>query len=215
MKTIIRYALVCVFLPALSIVANGATADYFPLAVGNTWVYKVNSGIEFTLKVVGKEVAGGRDCFVIEGYKGDKLSYREHRARVKGKDLGVDVFCAATDKIFEFSPPRILLQSPLVKGLRWFETSKVDLQGNAGKGVLAYSIEAEVVAEENLEVPAGKFRCYKIKVNETNDGISFTSFWWYSSGVGWVKKQYLSSGAGVEEIYELERYKAKRDQAIR
>jgi len=82
---------------------------------------------------------------------------------------------------FISSTPMELLLFPLSVGKQW--TSSFD--SSSGSGTYEYDIS--VVAFEDVTVPAGTFKCYKIKFVSTYSGTSLTSYVWYGNNGGQVK----------------------------
>ncbi len=63
--------------------------------------------------------------------------------------------------------------------------------------------DVEVVGIEEIEVPAGKFKCVKLHFNEKRDDEKIEETAWYAEGVGQVKYD------GGEYIKELKSYQIK------
>ncbi len=132
--------------------------DYYPLSIGNRWIYKdesnniIISDIIDTIDVMGTKVFVKQT--ITSGYEGAvNFSY------VAKSEKGVDQYAlggaSAGDDTIIFSPALPLYRFPLIPGETWdieFEVKLSDgfFVGN-GKTV------SEVISEEDLTVPAGSF----------------------------------------------------------
>ena len=160
--------LMCVCLLWLAGVAGAqekaGSDDYYPLEVGNTWVYKV-SGQEdrFTIKVVALEKVGDYECYRLEATLRDKPVGTEH------------------DDVI---PPVCILQIPAKKGSSWKGDYKL-----GGKAASAgFTVDTEAIT-----VPAGKFNAVSVQaeLNEPTGRVRTTL--WFVENVG-VVKQTLEEG---------------------
>lgn len=76
-------------------------------------------------------------------------------------------------------PPQKMLATPLKTGTKWEYEGKI-----AGMEVRQkYSI----AAEEDVEVPAGKFRAFRVHSEQTEGGPAISVDRWFVPGVGFVK----------------------------
>ncbi|MBF2000004.1 MAG: hypothetical protein IGS38_04740 [Synechococcales cyanobacterium M58_A2018_015] len=90
---------------------------------------------------------------------------------------------------YSFEPPRIVLKNPLQLGNSW---------AWQGKGVFGLpTIEvSQVVANETVIVPAGKFQAIKVETQTVLESLSSPkTISWYASGVGLVKSETYSNPA--------------------
>src|SRR5215208_1771511 len=71
--------------------------DLFPLALGNTWTYRVRDQTDrFVVRVAGQEMVGGQACYKLEARLGDRVVATEHLAFTK---LGLCRFRAEQEDI--------------------------------------------------------------------------------------------------------------------
>ena len=71
-------------LPLAAPAADQPVEDLFPLAVGNTWTYKVAGQEErFVVRVAKQEMVGAQTCFLLEGRLGPRVVATEHLAFTK------------------------------------------------------------------------------------------------------------------------------------
>src|SRR5688572_22660780 len=58
--------------------------DIFPLAIGNTWTYRVPfQEDKFVVRVVRQEMVGDQTCYMLEGRLKDRVTGSEHVAFTK------------------------------------------------------------------------------------------------------------------------------------
>jgi len=77
-------------------------------------------------------------------------------------------------------PPELLIMTPLVVGNTWESTCNSSAHG-------PMTFTSQVLRFEKITVPAGVFECYVIERCITTFVWSYTSYEWYSEGVGIVK----------------------------
>jgi hypothetical protein len=117
----------------------------------------------------------------------DLLKFEMHRAGIITNTdlLSVDehgIFCWARmnldGELIKFNPPQIMVAAPLKKGAGW------DFNGLAGE--LKVQQHYDVVAEEKIDVPAGRFQTFLIHGEQTLPN-RMTIDRWFAPGVGIVK----------------------------
>ena len=133
--------------------------------------------VPVTYRIDGTEKLDGKDF----------LKFEMHRAGVvTNTDLiSVDargVVCAArvdlNGEIAKLDPPQIMVGTPLQTGTTW------EFNGPIGKSKVHQHYE--IVGEEEVEVPAGKFRAFHIHGDQTSPS-SMTIDRWFVNGSGIVK----------------------------
>jgi hypothetical protein len=192
----------------ISIVTKFSAAIYFfgislvlaapivPTAPGTSWRYNMTEEVGKGLDVSNvKTDADGKIrlpvLYRIEGTENvdgkDLLKFEMHRAgTITNTDLlSVDdhgIICWARinldGQLVKFSPPQTMIAAPLKKGVGW------DFDGQAGE--LKVQQHYDVVGEEKIDVPAGKFRAYRIHGEQTKPN-RMTIDRWFTPGVGIVK----------------------------
>jgi hypothetical protein len=171
-------------------------APVVPTAPGTTWQYNMTEQVGKGLDVPNvKTDPDGKIrlpvLYRIEGIENvdgkDLLKFEMHRAGVITNTdlLSVDdhgIVCWARinldGQLVKFNPPQTMIASPLKKGAGW------DFNGEAGE--LKVQQHYEVLGEEKIDVPAGKFRTYKIHGEQTIPN-RMTIDRWFTPGVGIVK----------------------------
>ena len=155
--------------------------SYYPLKVGNKWTYQIESdavakGSSKLMNQIAK----------IEKIDGVSLSRLETTA--KGKVVASEHLSITDKGIFrnryngtEVSSPICMLKFPIKKGSTWKVESKV------GEEKLSVSCKSD---EEEIEVPAGKFKTVKVVMDAevVGAGIIVSTTYWFSQGVGVVKQ---------------------------
>jgi hypothetical protein len=155
--------------------------SYYPLKAGNKWTYQIESD----------SVAKGSANLInqiakIEKIDGVYLARLETIA--KGKVAATEHLNVTEKGIFrnryngtEVSPPICILKFPIKKGSTWKTESKV------GDEKLSVSCKSD---EDEIEVPAGKFKTVKVVMDAevAGAGILVSTTYWFAQGVGIVKQ---------------------------
>ncbi|MEY2509524.1 MAG: hypothetical protein QOE26_287 [Verrucomicrobiota bacterium] len=181
-----------------------ATADYFPLRVGDSWTYRNNEEGGYTFKVLSEEPQeGGPVRYVVELRSGVIIQNIFSKAGgwvlFHGENYPEHEGLKAT-----YEPPRQYLPNPLVAGQKWEWTGKDPTQ-------MDHQEKSRVIGFENVTVAAGKFRAMKV-VTEVNGGdIPMTKTNWYADGVGLVKS--ITDGGKIKYGSELTDYSFKKQPA--
>jgi len=81
-------------------------------------------------------------------------------------------------QLVKLAPPQTMIAAPLKTGVRW------DFNGQAGE--VSVHQHYEVVGEEDIGVPAGKFHAFRIYGEQTSPS-RMTIDRWFATGVGIVK----------------------------
>lgn len=176
--------------------------DYFPLRVGDSWMYRNELGdAEYTVKVLSEEKqADGTIIYLVEKQVGIAIHawYSKpvglvlmHREAYPGQE-GLNV---------RHEPAKQFLKNPLVAGTKWFWK---------GKGLTGMNVAEnyQVIGPEVVKVTAGTFRAMKI-VSKVSDGAALmTKTYWYADGVGLVKT--LTESFQLRNEWELVSYSFKK-----
>lgn len=173
----------------------GNAPNYFPLAVGNKWIYRIDTGAYTVTNVatIAKiETIDGMPLARFESKINDDI-LTEHLLQT---DQGIFRHRLKDQAV---TPPVKLLQYPAKAGDKW--------QGEiaVGKEKGTYSC---TTAEDSVQVPAGKFKTMRVDIKfETEDkgGKSETKVsYWFAENVGFVK-QTIAAG-NLKLTVELEKF---------
>jgi hypothetical protein len=203
----------------------------WPVAIGNEWHYKElaipsNREQQKVRKITQSEVHADEQRFVVEltvtsssagtGIATNMTS-REFWGITKASLILYTNTVTANNTVgqraFVFTPPRDELRFPIVSGRSW------DWEGDLGGGMVA-KIVSRVEGEEEVVVPAGKFRAYRItsttfdkKQNDQaeamrwispNIGVEvqpvFTLVRWFAKDVGIIKEMLRRSDVELTSI---------------
>ena len=211
MRTIRAFSLIAFAILLLAAIALGrkprepkATADYFPLRVGDSWTYRNTEEGGYTWKVLSEEPQeNGPARYVVEVRSGVVIQ------NVFSKDGGWILFHAESYPEHEglkatYDPPKQYLPNPLVAGQKWESTGKDPTQ-------VEHHESSRVVGFENVTVPAGKFRAMKVVSEVSGSGSPLTRTNWYADGVGLVKS--TTQGGQIKYGSELTDYSFKKKPA--
>lgn len=154
--------------------------SYYPIKAGNKWTYQIESDTAAKGSKLINQIAK------IEKIDGVSLSRLETTA--KGKVVASEHLSITDKGIFrnryngtEVSPPICMLKFPIKKGSTWKVESKVSEEK------LSVSCKSD---EEEIEVPAGKFKTVKVVMDAevVGAGIIVSTTYWFAQGVGVVKQ---------------------------
>jgi len=177
-------------------ICSAFAASLVPTAPGTSWRYNMTEEVGRGFNVSGvKADADGKIrlpvLYRLEGTENvdgkDLLKFEMHRAGIITNTdlLSVDdhgIFCWARinldGELIKFNPPQTMIAAPLKKGAAW------DFNGQAGD--LKVQQHYDVVGEENIGVPAGKFQAFRIHGEQTAPN-RMTIDRWFAPGVGIVK----------------------------
>ena len=162
---------------------------FFPLKVGNRWVYEkeMNSAgdPDVTVIVSGMGKVEGVECSIYETYIGREFNRREYlevRPQQGIFSRKRELIIDGEMKEFYPQPPDMILKFPLKLGdsWEWKDNSLHKLKGfNTFK----------ITGFEKVKTPAGEFDCFKIEVSqESFRGARFRTIRWFAEGVGMVKE---------------------------
>ena len=177
-------------------ICSALAASLVPTVPGTSWRYNMTEEVGRGFNVSGvKADADGKIrlpvLYRLEGTENvdgkDLLKFEMHRAGIITNTdlLSVDdhgIFCWARinldGELVKFNPPQTMIAAPLKKGAVW------DFNGQAGD--LKVQQHYDVVGEENIGVPAGKFEAFRIHGEQTSPN-RMTIDRWFAPGVGIVK----------------------------
>lgn len=182
--------------------------DYFPLALGDTWTYRMSPGTKvYEAQVTAQKVIGGINTYALAVE--DTYSYlavRPDGVYQYGQGDPDDPKSAVL-----FSPPQLLYQLPFDVGDEW---NTPVLAEPTGKDSETVYVGGQVDSVETVTVPAGTFRdCYKLTVDDPRDSPANRTDLWFAPNVGIVKTvTYIVIGAGKPKMSttELVKYRLAR-----
>lgn len=173
-------------------------APVIPTADGTSWRYNMTEEIGKGLNIPdAKPDADGKIhlpvLYRINGMENvdgkDLLKFEMHRAgAITNTDLlTVDehgIMCWARinldGELVKFDPPQTMIATPLKKGARW------DFNSDRIGGELKVDQHYDVVGDEDIKVPAGRFHAFRIHGEQTSPS-PMTIDRWFASGIGTVK----------------------------
>src|SRR5215472_14241152 len=171
-------------------------APIIPTAPGTTWRYHMIEEIGKGVNVSNvKTDASGKIrlpvLYRLEGTEDvdgkDLLKFEMHRAgTITNSDLlrvdehGITCWARVNldGELVKFTPPQTMIAAPLKKGAAW------NFDGRAGE--LKVQQHYDVLGEEKIEVPAGKFQAFRIHGEQTTPN-RMTIDRWFVPGLGIVK----------------------------
>lgn len=181
---------------------------YFPLAKGHRWVYRTDYDEDTLIvhEVTGSEKIGETDCLMVEHRA---VNAKEERNRLLRKEWlaagegGVRIHKVLRGRSeMDVDKPFFKLKRELKKDDEW--------EGDAKASENPAHYHFRVDQEEDVEVPAGKYKAIKVAV-KIESGLKNVAegFEWYAKGVGMVKSEMtLRFGSeGTTLVFELKEFK--------
>ena len=175
---------ICFSLSLLGSDVLGRTEPLLPTVEGTIWEYAIagtsGTGIPtstLTVQIQGKEESKGKELVRFETLIGSDLAKTELLA-VDERGLLCYERTLSNGKTVSFEPPQTLLPAALKVGAKWELDDSV-----AGSEMHQ---QFSIAAEENVVVPAGSFRAYRLHCEEPWP-ISTSIDRWFVPGTGLVK----------------------------
>jgi len=177
-------------IPALGDEPVAPGEELFPLALGNSWTYRVSGQDDrFIVRAAKKEMVGDQTCFLLEARLRDRVVATEHVAFTK------EGLCRFRVDKEDVQPPVCVLQLTATKTNKWKKTYQL-----GGRSATAnFSASAGEVT-----VLAVKYKTVNV-VADINDAPGrVTTTISYADGVGPVK-QVINEGKRIL-VLELEKF---------
>jgi len=183
-----------------------------PTADGTGWRYNMTEEIGKGLDIrdAKTDVSGKIRVPVLYRIEGaenvdgkDLLKFEMHRAgAITNTDLltvdehGISCWARINldGQLIKLNPPQTMIAAPLKKGAAW------DFNGRAGE--LEVRQHYDVVAEEDIQVPAGKFHAFRI-YGEQRSPSRMTIDRWFASGIGIVKDETTMRAANGDLLQRI------------
>jgi hypothetical protein len=128
-------------------------------------------------RVEGTENVDGKDLLKFEMHRAGAITNTD---LLSVDDHGITCWARINldGELVKFNPPQTMITVPLKKGAAW------DFDGQAGE--LKVQQHYDVLGEEEIDVPAGKFHAYRIHGEQTTPN-RMTIDRWFAPDVGIVK----------------------------
>jgi len=179
----------------LFLIAIPAQADrLLPTAVGTTWEYDATETLtgsaplksKITIRA-GRQMLYGVDQVKLETLSADGPSKFE-LVNVDEESVTRLARSGKDGQPVKLNPPEPIIVTPLKPGTGWDSEGEVE-------GVKVHQ-HFTVLAEEDVVVPAGKFKAFHIQAKGSSL-ISTNLDWWFVSGIGFVKEDTVLRGPGL------------------
>ncbi len=171
-------------------------ANFYPIKTGNVW--------HFTRSVNGNDDKMVNRIAKVDTVDGVAIGRLE--ASLNGAVVATEALVQNDKGIFrhrfndkKVDPPLPLLRYPAKSGDKWEGEFKVD--DNVAK------YEA-VATEEEVKVPAGKFKAMKVVINVTEGAGTVSVSYWFVNDVGFVRQTVEAGNLSI--VMELDRREEKQ-----
>jgi len=168
-------------------------------AAGDSWTYRGRGpagAYTVTRKVLREGIFGGRDGYQIEA--GDARYWYTKQLGYLARTQG--------DKTVRLATPPEDWQWPLQVGKQWSATVTWTDSGEQERTYVVTGVWM-VEAYEEVKVPAGTFKAFKVSRREIESGAA-QEFWYSPEAKGWVKVRGTNTADGNYEE-ELTAYTAR------
>lgn len=170
---------------------------FLQLKEGAVWTYATGSG-EGKVKVTGREKIGEVETFVLTTEISGSTTEKEF---IAVDASGLRMYRQASgDRVIDYPQPFLRLKLPPVKGETW------EWKGEIGKekATVVYTNDGE----EEVSVPAGKYKAWKVSAVMEIGGVKHTGANWFAPGVGVVRQEskFESGGKKHESVIELKSF---------
>ena len=172
-------------------------APFLNLKVGAVWTY-ANGSAEGKVKVTGKEKIGDVETFVLATEIGGASTEKEF---ISIDMTGIRMHRQASgDRVTDYAQPFLRLKLPPAKDDTW------EWKGDIGKEKATVVFKNE--GEEDVTVPAGKYKAWKITAAIEIGGMKHQGANWFAQGVGIVRQQstFESGGRKHHSLIELKSF---------
>jgi hypothetical protein len=177
-------------------------SEYFPLATGTKWTYKIGE-IEATVTVTGTEKVKDEDCARVETTVGAESGIKTSEMFAVRGD-GVYRVKVKDDLI---NPPVKLLPLPIKADASWEVESKIGTQ--VVKGTMTVKDTAAKV-----KTPHGEFEAVLVEGKDMDvAGAKTTVRVWFVKGHGIVKQEFTINGADPISL-ELAKFESGAESAV-
>jgi len=147
---------------------------YLPTTVGDQRVLQVDSKGGEVIEWVKRVEKKGEMTVVYFGREQDGPALYAYGASPDG------VFRISNGS-FIYDPPYRLLKLPAKEGEKWESVSPA--MGGAPKYVFKFTSGTE----EEVEIPAGKFKAIRVEAEEETNGLVTRTTYWFAVGLGAIK----------------------------
>jgi hypothetical protein len=179
-------AFIAIFVSSCSLLqqtSSGGGESYFPSVDGNTWFLVNNDGSSQLMTVEGTVTIGSVTA---------KRFYSTYFSSSYGTSTSESYFRVDSSGVYAHGSPT----SPMSIGIP-FLVFPLEVGKSWDIVTGTYSSKANIVAKENVTVPAGTFDCYKVKYSSYNGTVETYSYnYWFGNNAGPVK---MTSGYSTFE----------------
>ena len=184
-----------IFAAALfSAFASLSAQQLLPVSEGTSWQYDATEELGgpgagpavrsvVTLRM-GRQLFEGKELLKLETLSGGTITKTELML-TDGRGMVCVARSGKDGKLAKLDPPEIVVPADLKVGVTWARQDEV-----AGLKLLQ---NFKIDAEENVIVPAGKFRAFRFHCAES-DLMSFSIDRWFVAGTGFVKEVTVVRG---------------------
>lgn len=208
MRRYVLLAVVTVAGPTLGDEPAVKVENLLPLAVGNSWTYKVSTQDDprfgprvqddrFVVRVVRQEMVGEQTCFRLDASLKDRVVATEHLAFTK------DGLCRFRVDKDDVVPPVCVLKQPAPKGGRWRQSYQVG--GRQATSTLTLS-------NGEVTVLGKKYKAVTVEasIGDLRGPPTTRTVISYADGVGIVRQEVIGGKGSL--VLELEKVETESDK---
>jgi hypothetical protein len=184
-------------IPTLSNLPSLLPSLAWPLNRGAKWLYRLDGGGREERRVVlASSGPGGSPEFEVATTGSLQAGRRTLRIAAGGVVLAGEQREGAR---WTFDEPLRLLPHPIYADDAWRLEGKA--QSERGEREV-WALDARVVKAENVDVPAGRFPCFRVDYKGMKGARPFEEILWIAKGTGIVKRRTTWAGKVEEAVLE-------------
>lgn len=192
----------------------GLAGNFFPLAVGDRWVYENSAGgAALTVRASGTRTVDGQTGIVV--LTEDPADGSAESVYIVGATAVRQVPTLASDPLVSAIGPLDVMRFPLVAGERWTQIDKtldtgMDFDGDGRLERATVRSDVEVIGLESVSTPVGSFAGSLHQRTTLTVGVQLTSVPqtitvvttvddWYAPDIGPVRTRIVTTSQGMSE----------------
>jgi hypothetical protein len=172
--------------------------EYFPLNNKIELIYE--STVGKSKRIFEKEDSLFKSTIIADNFRYDQTFYQKDDGLylVKTEQSVKILFIFSKHAVILYPEPLLYIQQPLQVGNTW-NWKGYQIKNN--EDTTSISATGRVIAEEEIEVPAGKFRTLKVEIIIANlDGQKTTFTQWLAKDLGSIKMNVKVEGQGLIQL---------------
>jgi hypothetical protein len=187
-------AVTLLLVPAFAPLIHAAGQSLIPTDPGTSWVYQITQesaanmsldlqenpekkSFDVTYRMGGAALLDGKNFLKLELYRANTLASIDF-ITVNARGIICSARMNQKEKVQKFDPSQVLLATPIKSGTDW------TFNGTIGNTKVTQHYQ--ITAREDVTVPAGQFRAWRVHCDQTAPAAA-TIDRWFVPGTGFIK----------------------------